>query len=917
VSTDSDQSAIAEEAFSTKITEPNQLPSLAKSKAYYALLSLARRDKQNYKSLRLLLILINAHPQLKAHYRIFENLAIILNTPPVEKALAANPSWGAQIPNWKDLCQWVIANKTCFARHPSLKQFDYDDPIADTTKKVTAAHHPLNRNFRGFTRHSVCSCLFNRHTSVSSYTSQPEKNAAAYQYLCLQAQLLIAYLNCRCVPDQIKKMLCYTGIEEWPQTPIASYSVSRAVRELNRTNYSDLVVTLHADSAPEDFSKALLTVSVPANFSNSPDRNKAKKDRKEAKLLLNYLQHYFSSVDAHLSGQFKKSRRKRRSSAKGNSRTLTGYIHFVPGVWIKQPPKEEDEDIAYDPAHLVQISDNADDSDCKEAEQSGLAPEEDRTPTIKLYNPDEFGGAMMRARQAEMAKRMAAQKFSWDYEVMTTTELHQLWEVLNKTISGYLALEKVTPTQTDSVQCALMVKIMLLLGQDLETVRTLHISHDGDTDIEGLVFHPPHNEKSAWWQLPSLEPQYRTDMPEKLARFGRIKSDHLALPDMGVLGNEVMSYLGHSGRKLKRVFSPERNNAQAGTQALLDQTIEKINPNGKPDVNQETIGLTYSEQRITHTKIRNALRTRIYQQSGDVAIEWITSAQIHYRNEPRLHYTNLSDQQVTSAYIRAAFRLLKDLGESVNSIPDIVAALPAYHGARFVASMDSVRKLISTLSSRLANSPSHYDRTGVIEYHNWLTLHVWLMQSLSTSIRAVNNPDTIATAIANNDFVKHVGLSDKENAHLADKARLVCLPELLSLQLHEYRHHVNSIKCDLGILSLFNDVKSRAIQHLFILDDHGKPHPVTRTWCEDKMEELDIPLPGNFHRGFLRTELIARKCSGQVVDAFLGHANQGESPFFSFSTMDYLKWQSTLFDALDSLISDTGIQLKKSALVKR
>lgn len=886
--------------------------SLAGSRAYARLLKLAREDGQREDSFRLLLILINAHPELTAHSRIFENLSHILDMPPVQSALSCNPAWGEQVAIWKDLCRWVVSNKTRFAQDDNLKGFVYEDPVVEPGSEPKPAKHPLNRNGRGFTRHGVCSCLFNRHESVSSYTPRPEVDTVAYRYLCLQAQLLVAYLDCRYDTSELVAMESHTGTEECRRIPTASESVSRAVRHLNGNAYAPLLLNLHTERSPDDFYQRLPSVTLTASVTDGLDETEAKKVKKEGKLSLKYLQNYFAAVDNHFPGKVKPSSRRKQSSRKTDgSRTLTGYIHVVTGVWIKQPIKEEDEDIGYDPADLIMVSDEPGDCDGKESERSGLAPDDGRTLVLKLYSPEEFGGAMMRSKQAEMAKRMAAQKFSWDYEVLTTTELRCLWALLNKKISLYLALDAPTAEQTNTVQGALMLKIMLLLGQDLESVRTLHISRDGNTDMDGLVFHPADQHKSAQWQLPSLTPQYKTELSENQQRLGRVKADQIFLPDMAGIGDEIMSYLKQSGRSLRRVFSPEKKT----TEILIRELLSQIGENWLNPVTMKNEPL--AEQRITPTKIRNALRIRLRQQSGDPAIEWLVSTQLDYRNEPRLHYTNLSDHQINAEYIRAARRLLKDMGETVPSYSSFNISSSGNHGARFVASMDSIKKLVSNLAIKLAVSPSHYDKSGIIEYHNWLTFHVWLLQSLCTSMRAINNPNAIVVALADRKQSKHVGLSDKENPRFADKARLVYLPELLRMQIDEYRNHVDSIKRELGIARLFNNNESQAIRELFVLDNNHEPFQITLTWLEKQMADLGIPLPGNFHRGFLRTELIARGCTGQVVDAFLGHSNLGESPFFTYSTMDYMQWQSNLLAVLEPLLKECGITFRKSCLVRR
>jgi hypothetical protein len=172
---DDDNSTV--EATQPVANKATQYPSLSKSKALLALLQLARSDGQNHKALRLLLILLNAHFKLTAHYRIFENLTLILNTNPVNEFLAANPQEAQHFSTLKHLCQWVISNKIRIAQQPALAEFDYDDPNVN----LGSAPHPLNRNHNGFTRNSVCSALFNRHESVANYNVVPMVGTPAYQ----------------------------------------------------------------------------------------------------------------------------------------------------------------------------------------------------------------------------------------------------------------------------------------------------------------------------------------------------------------------------------------------------------------------------------------------------------------------------------------------------------------------------------------------------------------------------------------------------------------------------------------------------------------------------------------------------------------------------------------------------------------
>lgn len=57
----------------------------------------------------------------------------------------------------------------------------------------------------------------------------------------------------------------------------------------------------------------------------------------------------------------------------------------------------------------------------------------------------------------------------------------------------------------------------------------------------------------------------------------------------------------------------------------------------------------------------------------------------------------------------------------------------------------------------------------------------------------------------------------------------------------------------------------------------------------------------NFHRAYLRSELIARGCPGEIIDAFMGHANRGELPFLRYSTFDYEKYRQQILGYLESI----------------
>lgn len=894
------------------LTPENQYPSLYDSKAIRALLEIAKAEGQDSRSLKWLLILVNAHPKLTAHSRIFENLLVIVETPPILHYQYQHPEVAAQIEKWKALCQWLVLRKSDLAKHQNLADFAYRSP-ADGSNHV---QHPLNRNLRGFTRNSICSCLFNRHESVANYNQLPEIGTAAYQYLCLQAQMLVSYMHSRFGAGKIRVMLQHNGKDECPASPFNPYNACVAIRHFSHRRYSQLILNLKADLPLANFSSHISSVSIPNAVSQGLVDE-------QAKLYVLYLDKYFNTYAKQLLGQRKKRSRSSVASIKlpRFSGTRTGFIHIGDGIWLEQADeKEEDNDFSYSPIQSVYISSSRDDQEGKLAEASGLAPDEAKTEAIKLFHPDEIGGAMMKAKYAEMAKMMAAQRFAWDFEVLTPSEIQKLWRSINMIITDAASLNEKWNYQTSTqFQCAIIIKVMLLLGQDLETVRNTHFSSGRGTRKDGIYLRPPSNQAIGFWELPSVAPHYRTSLHIGTVKLGRHKGAYILLPDLTSISTDISTYLTRTGRSNDRIFSVEQKTAQHGVESIVNELKESWNLPRRKGRKHQVDPSEQSVRRITQAKIRNALGVRLRHISRDAAVEWITSASSKHRGETRMHYTNLSDEKIITTYTSAVRSFMRDMGEPLKptriNLPN--TNTNSFHGARFVASMESVKRLVANISAQLNIRPVHANRRSVIRYHNVYTFYVWLLQSMFTSYRAVNGPDELMNERWSQFDAEFAGLNDKENAKLADKARLVLIPELLVDQLNKYDHHLSKIERKFGIASC-NFARSKFAKiHFFHLNDQGEPEPVTCSWCEEMMAEFDVPLPGNFHRAFLRTELLSRGCDGQTVDAFLGHANSGESPFFRYSSMDYQIWSDQLKPMLSALANELGLLFQPSWIVKK
>jgi len=80
-------------------------------------------------------------------------------------------------------------------------------------------------------------------------------------------------------------------------------------------------------------------------------------------------------------------------------------------------------------------------------------------------------------------------------------------------------------------------------------------------------------------------------------------------------------------------------------------------------------------------------------------------------------------------------------------------------------------------------------------------------------------------------------------------------------------------------------------------------------------EWTGYPVPENFHRAFLRTELLDRRASPEVIDAFMGHANAGEGPFEFLSSFDYSDYLDQIEPVIGAISAYLGLRPVESRLI--
>jgi len=172
---------------------------------------------------------------------------------------------------------------------------------------------------------------------------------------------------------------------------------------------------------------------------------------------------------------------------------------------------------------------------------------------------------------------------------------------------------------------------------------------------------------------------------------------------------------------------------------------------------------------------------------------------------------------------------------------------------------------------------------NLFKFHNEITLYTYQVLSLATGHRPVTSPFELRSDI---DLIrKTIWISDKETRS-GLSARIIGLASTACLQITFYDQHLESLYRSLILerhpsaakIQLACESKS---PYLFRFDGSTTSH-LTPKYLVKIMSDR-WPLPLNWQRHFLRTELRNNGVCGDDVNALMGHAKFGEESFGAFS----------------------------------
>jgi hypothetical protein len=889
----------------------------ARSPAHQSLIAACLDAGLDPMMLRRMLWLINAHPELVAHAQVFENLGVLLKAAQSIPNIFVHQELLDELLHWIEICQWIITNRAALVQDPALALLDL--------KPRHQRDHPLLGH--GVARHAVVTALWNRHHSncADTYPPDPQRNSVAYQYFQLQMQTLAAYIQARFNYGRTRAGARYEGLDhyehyegsnEWPLTPYRTSDVGLAIRELSLPEHDEVVTLLPADLSAQDYARSMAAIDTSSrvDVDGKPDRI-----GRYLGSLKKYFAWYATLLGQGVGYQLHRRTRSERYSSGGRQRR-PGYVNLpdVPGVFIQydQPAdfgEDSDEMDGIESATVFIDVGQEEDEETSSLEAAGLSPAESLEPVLLLYSADELGSKLAELKRQQLAIQMQAQPLPFAYTTPTPLELRTLHGFLLRHVERHLAGSASNRSEA-RIKCmgALILLSMLAFGQPLQQVRDLRFAEVDEPELAtlhtehttlvlksepglGAALGTPDSLIRGFW-VPAIGPNYKTDLSPALIQMQQPPlARGFLLPDTLGLGTLLTKFLAKENRPNHRIFGIEPATAKQSVMGLLRAT-----------------GI----ERLTPTRVHRILPTLLRSLGADVTVAWLVCAENDRGDEPRMFYTQQRVETLVDLYERASHRLARQLGIRSTLAKSVSTTPPVVVGARFVAPIGVVRDLLRTLTAEIRTSRrTPLFGAQLVAYHSSYTLYSWLFQALSTSMRALTSPRANTLILASPDAKVSsfdAALSDKDDKR-SSRARLALVDESLSLQLQNYRDHVDNF-----LQRLQPQLDRRQAddwQPFVVLDEQRRFVPLTPTWVADQLAARSAPLPANFHRAFLRTQLLSRGVAGEVIDAFLGHFNQGEASFGRFSSFDYGLHRAQLLPTLKSLHEELELVPLKSRLL--
>ncbi|WP_209326940.1 hypothetical protein [Pseudoalteromonas sp. PA2MD11] len=492
----------------------------------------------------------------------------------------------------------------------------------------------------------------------------------------------------------------------------------------------------------------------------------------------------------------------------------------------------------------------------------------------------------------------------------------------------FTALEKWASQKQNKV-LAVICWCMFLLNKTFEEALELNFTTELENANNGLYFD---KNNVAWWVFNVNQP-----LKSLLTHRGLFTVEELAItkcPDF--LSNLILSNVKEES-KSNKIFEA------INVEYLKVRLVKKLKKLSEKSMSSRISITSISNFVVNYLNATSVIDPIIFDFSYDLNL-YSTRVSKSYSNLGeffRCEMLNKFWQEIQSDY-ECYHR--KKLGINLYELTN-------YHqeartvGSKLTPKDETVTCLINDLRKEIEhykNQTEKHKLEWLVAYHNAYVVYTSWMLLFGTGYRAVWNPlPTFSLFIAQFNLL---GISDKDDSDFTH-SRLVCIPNILKLQIQDYQEHLTSLR---GLIRALNPHLALKIDHFISSKELSlkMSYEETASWYLDiknsrrnygplfifenlttglKVKPISpkklieclpsgISIPSNAGRHWLKSKLLAVGVTSELIDLQMGHWQVGQLPLAKYSSLRYKSVSVELLPHLDEAFEEVKWQKVKSIL---
>ncbi|MCH4813737.1 hypothetical protein [Vreelandella neptunia] len=497
------------------------------------------------------------------------------------------------------------------------------------------------------------------------------------------------------------------------------------------------------------------------------------------------------------------------------------------------------------------------------------------------------------------------QRLFYRYASLGRVELATAAELAFQLFTGRGRFEQ---RDAEGVYAGLLLLLMIWLGRPVEQLLGMRVyNHQGELPKhrkEVLAFLIDEHA----FVLPIPTPEWRNSLQDdaKTLLYTAGASTPALVDDVVVVASPVrigkfISNLGlaRKGRAKYRGLFPEHR--REAIEGAMRAAVSKAN--------------RAHRMRLTPLRISQALFDEIVGHSSDWVDAYLLTGQRFTIADVAAHYYSVPAGYLEALYHDAAVSLRNSIYKylSVEEKHYYAFQQPVSNSGDHGSKLNLKPMLLTRLVKHLKNDLRAAKRLAPGE-ESWRQVHnhyvaymaFWIL--FATGYRAVND---LVFRWREIDFdTGFLVISDKDDEAMSQARVVWLLPEVLE-QLRCYAYHLEVLQARLY-------QRNSLYEHLDAVLSEPRPNVPLMFFISDSWQVVQLSpenlrqqvpiytLPINASRHYLRSTLRAEGVRGELVNAFLGHAQQGQEPFGGFSTLSPVEMFRELAPVLSKMRREAG-----------